>query len=124
MSTWLILKQRLFDERGIFCECGCGQIAHDVHHALIHNIKKGGKTKFPELNDERNLILVNHWEHVELKKFDNAWWREYFWQVQVDRYGYDKMMEWRNSIPAKIWKRLDFIERITNVRKFESSPHD
>ena len=113
MSTWLILKQRLFDERGYFCECGCGQQGHDLHHGLIHNIKKGGKTKYPILNNERNLFIVNHWQHIA-RMFDNDTWRVYFWNRNVERYGLDSMLEWRDNLPEKIKPRMDFIERIRN----------
>ena len=100
-------KRELFDERGYRCECGCGKPAHDAHHALIHRMKR-----YPELDCPENIILVNHDEHI-LRKFDNKQWREYFWQVQVDRFGYDHMKQWASSLPAKIRPRMDFIERIT-----------
>lgn len=97
--------------RGYLCECGCGKPGHDAHHALIHHIKKKGKTKYHQLNDPRNLILVNHDEHIK-RKFDTRHWRVYFWKKQVERYGEVKMMEWLNSLPEKIKPRMDFIERI------------
>jgi hypothetical protein len=68
--------------------------------------------RYPELDCPENIILVNHDEHI-LRRFDNAHWREYFWQVQVDRYGYNHMMEWVNGLPAKIKPRMKFTERIT-----------
>jgi len=111
MNTWQILKQELLEKRGGFCECGCGKQGHDAHHAFIHHIKRKGKTKYKELNDPRNLIIVNHDEHIN-RKFDTRAWRIKFWKIQVNRYGEDSMMEWLNSLPEKIKPRMDFIERI------------
>ena len=100
-------KRELFEERGQRCECGCGKLAQDAHHALI-----GRRKRFPELDCPENILLVNHDEHL-LRKFDTLEWRRYFWQVQVDRFGYDHMKQWASSLPAKIRPRMDFIERIT-----------
>ena len=73
--------------------------------------------RFPELDAPENLLLVNHDEHI-LRKFDNQAWRKYFWQVQIDRYGYEHMMEWLNNLPAKIDRsRFDFVERIKDAEK-------
>lgn len=101
------LREKMFEERGQRCECGCGEIGSDLHHVFI-----GRRKRFPELDCEENLVIVNHMQHLA-RKFDNKQWREYFWQVQVDRFGYDHMMEWVSSLPAKIRPRMDFIERIT-----------
>jgi hypothetical protein len=106
-TTYADTKREILDERGTACECGCWQQGHDLHHCFIHNMKQGGKTKYPILNDPRNLVLVNHDEHIA-RKFDNIEWRKYFWEVQVDRYGYDKMMEWVNALPDKIKSRMDW----------------
>jgi len=108
-NTYETTKREILDERGTSCECGCWKQGHDLHHCFIHNIKQNGRSKYPELNDPRNLVLVNHDEHIS-RKFDNKVWRQYFWEVQVDRYGYDKMMEWVNSLPAKIQGRIDFLK--------------
>jgi len=98
-------KATLLSQRGQFCDCGCGQFSHDAHHALVPNLKR-----FAEwCNDERNIILVNHAEHVELRKFDNREWRVKLWKRQCVRYGYNSMMEWINQCPAKLRHRLDFI---------------
>jgi len=96
-------KESLFRERGYRCECGCGKLAQDAHHALI-----GRRKRFPELDCPENILLVNHDEHL-LRKFDNIEWRRYFWQVQIDRYGYDHMMNWVNALPSKLRHRLDFL---------------
>lgn len=99
----------LREARGYLCQCGCGKPNHDRHHCLIPQINKNGITKWKELDDERNLVLVNHWEHVEEKKFDNLAWRQRFWKMQCERYGESAMMEWVSSLPAKLSNRLDFM---------------
>jgi len=30
--------------------------------------------------------------------------------VQIDRYGYDHMMNWVNALPSKLRHRLDFLK--------------
>lgn len=103
-------KEQFKARRGYLCECGCGKEGHDAHHALIHHIKSKGKTKYPQLNDPRNLILVNHAEHIN-RKFDTLAWRRKFWKLQCERYGTPAMMQWVESLPDKLSHRLDFIER-------------
>ena len=99
-------KAVLFQQRGQFCQCGCGFFAHDAHHALIPNLKR-----FSEyVNDERNIILVNHSEHIS-RKFDNQEWRKKFYRLQVLRYGEKVMAEWIASLPDKLKHRLDFLDR-------------
>ncbi len=98
-------KRELFRIRGGFCECGCGQFAHDVHHCFIPDLKRFALY----VNDERNVVLVNHHEHVAEKKFDNVKWRRYFWQRQIDRYGYDAMQDWLDGLPAKMNNRKKFL---------------
>lgn len=96
----------LATKRGYLCECGCGLPSSDRHHCLIPHLKRGGEI----LNDERNLVLVNHHEHVDLKKFDNLEWRRRFWKLQCRRYGEAAMLEWVNALPEKMKKtRLDFL---------------
>lgn len=112
VSPSIFDKETFIQRRGYLCECGCGKRGEDAHHALIHNIKTKGKTKYRQLNDSRNLVLVNHAEHIN-RKFDNRHWREYFWRLNCERYGEEKMMEWLNSLPEKIKPRMDFVERIT-----------
>jgi hypothetical protein len=86
--------------RGQVCACGCGQLAHDMHHAIFSRIKK-----YPELNDEKNLVPVNHLEHIA-RKFDNVKWRRFFWSYQVDKYGEKAMFEWLNNLPTKLDGRV------------------
>jgi len=97
-------KEVLFSERGQFCECGCNLYAHDAHHALIPNLKR-----FSEyVNDKRNIILVNHTEHIS-RKFDCHEWRVKFYKRQVLRYGQEAMDEWVASLPAKMKHRIDWL---------------
>ena len=85
------------------CECGCRQTGHDLHHAFI-----GRKKGYPILDDERNLVLVNHREHIS-RKFDNRYWRKFFWDLQRLCYGESAMMEWVNSLPEKMRDRIDWL---------------
>jgi hypothetical protein len=101
----MIDKQQLFLERGQYCDCGCGQFAHDAHHALIHRNKRFSTW----LDDPRNLILVNHDEHIS-RKFDNIEWRRRFWARQILRYGETSMFEWLNDMPQKMDRaRIDWL---------------
>lgn len=103
-------KEEIIIERGRECDCGCGEQGHDLHHGLIHSMKRKGRSKYPILDDERNLFLVNHWQHIA-RMFDTREWRILFWKKQCERYGEPAMMEWVNSLPAKLkLTRLDFIE--------------
>lgn len=95
-------KNKLFFWRGDKCQCGCGQKAHDAHHCFLPNLAR------IDTNDERNLVLVNHLEHVS-RKFDNRKWKLYFWHRQVERYGEDMMLDWLKSIPKKYHHRFDFL---------------
>ena len=96
-------KGKLFKERGRFCECGCRHEAHDAHHALIHRMKK-----YPELDCEENIILVNHYEHIA-RTFDTLEWRRFFWKRQVKRYGKEHMEAWLARLPDKLKHRKDFV---------------
>lgn len=99
---------QLVSERGPKCECGCGQDAQDRHHGLIPQLKRGGAI----LDDEVNLFLVSHHEHVTLKKFDNPEWRHRFYEISVNRYG-SKVGEWIAEVKAttKLHKsRFDFMK--------------
>ena len=99
-------KEQLLIDRGCWCECGCGRVAEDAHHCLIPNLKR-----FSEyVNDERNIVLVNHTEHIS-RKFDCHEWRVKFYKRQVLRYGQEAMDEYINSLPAKMKHRITFIQK-------------
>lgn len=108
MITWagvVFDKAQLLAERGQYCECGCSLFCHDAHHAFVPNLKR-----FSEwVNDPRNIILVNHEQHIS-RMFDCPEWRLKLWKRQELRYGKDKMQEWLDAAPAKLDKsRLSFI---------------
>jgi hypothetical protein len=113
MKTFLQLAQ----VRGPYCECGCNDFAHERHHCLIPQINKGGKVKYPILDDERNLVLVNHHEHTEENKFKGEKWAAFFWKRQVKRYGIDAMMEWLDEVhrqaPKLAKERFNFVSEET-----------
>lgn len=99
-----INKESILARRhNLLCDCGCGQEGHDLHHCFI-----GRKKGYPELDDERNLVLVNHAEHIS-RAFDNKKWRVKFWKVQCERYGIDEMLDWIRIIPEKMLSRMDWI---------------
>ena len=95
----LARKRRIY-----LCECGCQQIADDRHHCLIPNLKN-----FPMLDVEENIVLVNHWEHTDKRKFDCLEWRQRFWDIQCRRYGKEHMQEWLDGLPDKLRYRKDFV---------------
>ena len=97
-------KQAIVARRGWYCECGCGKPGHDLHHAIIPRQKR-----FPMLNAEENLVLVNHMEHID-GKFDTLEWRKKFWLKQCRRYGVKHMAQWLASLPDKLRYRIDFID--------------
>lgn len=96
-------KEDILSRRGWLCDCGCGQEGHDLHHAFI-----GRKKGVIELDDERNLVLVNHAEHIA-RKFDNLEWRKKFWKIQLKRYGLTRMESWVTEIPVRFEHRIDWL---------------
>jgi hypothetical protein len=96
-------KAAVLEHRGFLCDCGCDLLAQDLHHAFI-----GRKKGQPHFDDERNLMHVNHWEHIE-RKFDNRQWRIKFWNIQCGRYGEEAMQEWLDEIPDKFRHRIDWL---------------
>jgi len=100
-----ILQKR--QERGtkfLLCDCGCFKQGHDLHHAFIGRMKG-----YPILDDERNLVLVNHDEHIA-RKFDTRYWRIFFWETQVQEYGEKAMYNWIEKVRAAgLEHRLDFL---------------
>ena len=97
-------KEDILSRRGSWlCDCGCGKPGHDLHHAFI-----GRKAGIPELDDERNLVLVNHDEHIS-RMFDTIEWRKKFWKVQLKRYGLSRMEAWITEIPVKLESRITWL---------------
>ena len=97
-------KLEIIQRRGYLCECGCGLAGQDAHHCFIPNLKR-----FSEyVNDERNIMIVNHDQHVS-RKFDNLAWKKKFWKRQVLRYGQPAMDAWIESLPAKMKHRIDWL---------------
>lgn len=79
--------------------------AHDAHHYAIPNLRRFSDY----VNDERNIVLVNHAEHI-VRLFDNDEWRLKFWKRNVLRYGITSMLAWKNAAPAKLDKnRFSFL---------------
>lgn len=98
-----INKMSIIAKRSRLCDCGCKSTGHDLHHCFL-----GRRKGVAILDDERNLVLVNHLQHVA-RMFDNRTWRIKFWQVQCKRYGEKAMLEWVSKIPAKMRSRIDWI---------------
>jgi hypothetical protein len=97
-------KAAILAKRGsMICDCGCGKQGHDLHHAFI-----GRKKGFIELDDERNLVLVNHDEHIA-GKFDTLEWRKKFWTRQLKRYGLVRMNAWICELPTRMENRIDWL---------------
>jgi hypothetical protein len=102
-------KADLLATRGQYCECGCLLFCHDVHHFAVPNLKWLRENHNDWVSDERNVVLLNHSQHIS-RMFDCQTWRVKFWKIQVLRYGEKAMMEWVKSAPAKLDKsRFDFL---------------
>ncbi len=87
-------KAAILLHRRKICDCGCKKYGNDLHHCFIGRMKG-----YPILDDERNLVLVEHNEHVA-RKFDNLKWRKHFWVIQCWRFGHPAMMEWIDAVLA------------------------
>jgi len=72
------------------------------HHALIRRDKR-----FPELDDEKNLILVCPHCHMS-GEVDSKEARKIFWTRLCERYTEFAMLDWLESLPLKI-KQWEFI---------------
>jgi len=93
----MITKQELIIERGEFCECGCGRKSEDLHHCLIHTMKKYRD----ELTCRENCMLLSRNCHAD------GFWKSYagavaFWAIQCARYGEQHMRAWLAGLPMKI----------------------
>ena len=90
---------RLIEERRQYtCEVfGCQNPAEECHH-VFYGRRKGVK----ELDVPENFQLVCedcHKYSGRAKSFEN---RMHFWQVQCERYGHERMVEWHQSIKLKV----------------------
>jgi hypothetical protein len=88
------IKQSLIAERGELCECGCGRKATEVHHCLIHTMKKYHNI----LTCEENCMLLARECH------SSGEWNSYegrvkFWGMQCKRYGKKHMILWLENLP-------------------------
>jgi hypothetical protein len=90
------------------CQCGCGLPGHDWHHALL-----GRKKGLAILSDKRNLVFVNHFEHIA-RKFDNQKYKRFFWELHCQIYGEPAMQEWLDEVHRQAPKldrsRFSFVE--------------
>jgi hypothetical protein len=87
-------KYAILIHRSRLCDCGCKQVGQDLHHCFIGRMKG-----YPILDDERNLVLVEHNEHIA-RKFDNLLFRVFFWEKQCQRFGKKAMLEWVDAVLA------------------------
>ena len=94
----MISVEELREERGNECENGCGRQGTQRHHVFF------GKQKgHPEYDHEYNLCLVCSVCHIDRPVVNGRKFREWFWKVQVERYGQD-FIDWYESVPTKTRK--------------------
>jgi hypothetical protein len=84
------------------CEWCNERVACQRHHALIRR-----DCRFPELDDEKNLILVCEACHY-IGVVDSKDARRVFWTKLCNRYGEFAMLDWLESLPLKI-KHFEFV---------------
>jgi hypothetical protein len=101
-------------ERGPLCEWCHKREAEQRHHALIPDLKRWHE----ELTVKENIMQACQYCHTGIMVLDTYEVRRWFWQRQCERYGVGHMMDWIESLPAKlqISGRLDFVERVTVSR--------
>ena len=86
-------------KRGELCEwCGLNP-ATEKHHALVHRMKD-----HPELDDERNIMLVCHNCH------ESGWVNSYgarvmFWYRQKERY--PDIKDWYSGLELKVKENFE-----------------
>jgi len=83
----------LVKKRGRLCEWCNARPAVHRHHCLIHRMKR-----HPELDDERNLMLVCEECH-QSGIVNNYFARMMFWDKQLKRY--PDLREWWSQLPLK-----------------------
>ena len=82
-------------ERGFYCEYYKVNYWSELHHALIGRMK-GVK----ELDLPQNIMCVCKTCHE--KKIHGRVVKEWFWKIQVQRYGETAMRLWLQGLPLKI----------------------
>ena len=90
-------KQDLIRKRNYVCEYCHIRPATDLHHALISRMKR-----YPELDCEENYMVACAFCHTGKELLDTQQVREWFWGVQVNRYGHAHMLEWIKNLPLKV----------------------
>jgi hypothetical protein len=99
MITVLELRQK---RKTTLCEWCRKRECTQRHHALLRRDKRK-----PELDDEKNLILVCPYCH-QAGYVDSKEARKLFWIMQVNRYGDFTMRDWLESLPLKV-KHFEFV---------------
>lgn len=90
---------RLIQERHQFtCEVfGCENPAEEAHH-IFYGRRKGVKAL--DVDENFQLCCISCHKHTgKAKSFEN---KMHFWQVQCERYGHERMVEWHQSIKLKV----------------------
>ena len=89
----MITVPELREKRGNYCE-HCNFRQGTQRHHVFFGTKKGESY----FDDERNLMLVCAYCHVERAVINGYKLKCVFWARQCKRYGRDSMMEyWRNA---------------------------
>jgi len=61
----------------------------------------------PELDDERNLMLVGRKCHTDKGLVNNYFVRMRFWSMQCKRYGVESMRDWYSKVNLKIKENFE-----------------
>lgn len=89
----------LISKRGSSCEWCKSRRATERHHIFCHRCK--GR---PELDDERNIMIVCNHCHSS-GKVSNRFAREWFWMIQSERY--PDLMQWYSALDLKVKELFD-----------------
>ena len=101
MSLWSDARTCAVAERGEQCE-NCGsRVKIEAHHMFFP--ARRGKKKMPEVDVAENLMLVCKACHPMMKGYDKRCW---YWDVQVRRYGEERMRAWYDGVPLMHKERL------------------
>ena len=94
-------KPDLIRKRNYVCEYCKIRPATDLHHALIGRMKG-----HPELDCEENFMVACARCHTGDELLDTQEVKEWFWNVQCDRYGHTHMLNWVKSLSLKLKPQL------------------